>query len=290
MKIISKTFYVYIYLDPRKPGVYKYGEYEFKYEPFYVGVGQGWRFKGHLKQSERKMGGKNTYCNEHKVRIINKIFKQDKVPIIIKILEHLTKEKALRKEIEIIKIVGRHDIKTGPLTNKTAGGDGCRCQSKESRKKYGEKMKKKYKTGELTAWNKGQKNVYTEEVRESISESLKEFYKTHKTWNKGITGEQKAWNKDLDITDPRVKKYSESRKRNQEYKEYKFVKDNKIVLVKNLIQYCKDNSLNNRDMSIIHRDGYRVVKWKNKKGVIIEYKYDNHRGYKKFFEEELVYE
>jgi len=59
--------------------------------------------------------------------------------------------------------------------------------------------------------------------------------------------------------------------------------------VRNLTQYCKDNSLNSRDMSIIHRDGYRVVKWKNKSGVIIEYKYDNHRGYKKFFEKELVY-
>jgi len=290
MKITTETFYVYVYLDSRKSGIYKYGEHEFKYEPFYVGMGQGWRFKGHLKQCERKLDGKITYCNEHKVRIINKIFKQKKVPVIIKIFENITKKEALKKEIDVIKIIGRHDLKTGPLTNKTAGGDGCRHQSEESRKKYGEKMKKKYETGELVAWNKGKRGVYIEEIRESISNSLKKFYETHKTWNKGLTGKQKAWNKDLDITDPRVKRYSESRKRNQEYKEYKFVKEGNTVVVKNLIQYCKDNSLNSREMSIIHRDGYRIVKWKNKKGVVLEYKYDNHRGYKKFSEKELVYE
>jgi hypothetical protein len=29
--------YVYAYLDPRKPGIFKYEEYEFGYEPFYIG-------------------------------------------------------------------------------------------------------------------------------------------------------------------------------------------------------------------------------------------------------------
>jgi len=37
-------FYVYIYLDPRKPGRYVYGDYCFLYEPFYV-----WKNIGDLK-------------------------------------------------------------------------------------------------------------------------------------------------------------------------------------------------------------------------------------------------
>ena len=36
----DNKFYVYVYLDPRKPGSFKFGEYEFDYEPFYVGKGK----------------------------------------------------------------------------------------------------------------------------------------------------------------------------------------------------------------------------------------------------------
>lgn len=44
----KNRFYVYALLDPRKPGKYKYGEYEFDYEPFYVGKGSGDRCEHHL--------------------------------------------------------------------------------------------------------------------------------------------------------------------------------------------------------------------------------------------------
>lgn len=36
-------YYVYCYLDPRKEGVYVFGEYQFDYEPIYVGKGKGQR-------------------------------------------------------------------------------------------------------------------------------------------------------------------------------------------------------------------------------------------------------
>ena len=32
-------FYVYAYLDPRKPGVFQYKDFRFDYEPFYIGKG-----------------------------------------------------------------------------------------------------------------------------------------------------------------------------------------------------------------------------------------------------------
>ena len=41
-------YYIYIYLDPRKPGNYKYNNLCFNYEPIYIGKGKGYRYRGHL--------------------------------------------------------------------------------------------------------------------------------------------------------------------------------------------------------------------------------------------------
>ena len=44
-------FYVYIYLDPRKPGRYCYEEVSFLFEPIYVGKGKNNRYKTHLTRA-----------------------------------------------------------------------------------------------------------------------------------------------------------------------------------------------------------------------------------------------
>jgi len=104
------NFYVYIYLDPREQGQYKYNEYEFDYEPFYVGKGNGRRWKQK----------KNDQC-ENK---INKIKRLGFETIRIKLKENLEETNALVLEKELIELIGKEKLKEGPLTNETDGGEG----------------------------------------------------------------------------------------------------------------------------------------------------------------------
>lgn len=115
----ENIFYVYVYFDPRKSGKYTYGEYSFDYEPFYVGKGHGdRRFISHLEPSSLKE-------NSHKSNKIKKIIKEiNKNPIIFLIKTGLTEQDAFNLEINLISTIGRYDLKTGPLTNKTGGGEG----------------------------------------------------------------------------------------------------------------------------------------------------------------------
>jgi len=117
----QNKFYVYVYLDPRKPGKYKYGEYEFEYEPFYVGKGGGRksRLKYHL----------TNYClkndsNKLKTNKIKKIIENGFEVKIVKVLEEMSEEESYILEKRIIDIIGRKDLKMGVLTNLTNGGEG----------------------------------------------------------------------------------------------------------------------------------------------------------------------
>ena len=109
MSEIVNEFYVYIYLDPRKPGIYEYGDYKFDYEPFYVGKGKGYRLYEHL------------YCrdkyNNYKTNKIKSIYKENLEPIILKVHDNLEESKAYELEIDLINLIGRHISKNGLLTN-----------------------------------------------------------------------------------------------------------------------------------------------------------------------------
>lgn len=117
---MNKKFNVYVYLDPRKPGKYVYDEYIFDYEPFYVGKGEKYREKKHLPEAYN-----NRDENSHKCNVTRKIKKvMGKQPIIIFYQKDLEHNDAKNLEIKMIKTIGRYDLKEGPLTNKTNGGDG----------------------------------------------------------------------------------------------------------------------------------------------------------------------
>src|SRR5690606_5904397 len=118
---MSNEYYVYIYLDARKCGEFKYGEYEFEYEPFYVGKG---------KNNKRRLIhyrdaiNDSIVINSHKRNKINKIIVEGLKPIIDVLYSGLTEEVSFELEKELISEIGRCDLGTGPLTNKTEGGEG----------------------------------------------------------------------------------------------------------------------------------------------------------------------
>lgn len=135
---INNKYYIYVYLDPRKPGKYVYGEYKFDYEPFYVGFGYGNRYKQHLYPSYY-----NRDTNKLKVNKILKIIKKtNQNPTIIKYQEKLLEQEALNLETKMIKTIGRIDLKTGPLTNLTDGGESNsnRIISEKDRKNRSERI------------------------------------------------------------------------------------------------------------------------------------------------------
>jgi hypothetical protein len=110
-------YYVYLYLNPLKDYNLKLNNLEIKKEPFYVGKGQGDRYLHHLN----KVRNNCKYKDSNKFQTIKYILESNQVPIIEKIICSSELE-SLNLEKKLIKMIGRLDIKTGPLTNKNDGG------------------------------------------------------------------------------------------------------------------------------------------------------------------------
>lgn len=109
------NYYIYVYLDPRKPGRYEFENLSFPFEPIYVGKGKHNRDMYHWKY----------YCdNEILRRKLIKIKNDNLEPIIMRIQDHLSESAALENEARIIKSIGRLNLLEGSLCNLTNGGEG----------------------------------------------------------------------------------------------------------------------------------------------------------------------
>lgn len=123
-------FYVYVLMDPRKPGTYDYGPNRvLKFEPFYVGKGKGNR----MYHSARCFP--SATISSHKASKVRKIVASGHAVIVRKIISGLTEDEAFRFEERVIALIGRSDNETGPLTNKSDGGEGPSNPSEVTRKK-----------------------------------------------------------------------------------------------------------------------------------------------------------
>jgi len=99
-------YYVYVYLDPRKQGNYKYGEYKFGYEPFYIGKGCEKRY--------REFKSRNGEC----LKIIKEISKDYIEPLVIILFSDLSESEAFERESDLIDKIGKFE-NGGTLVNQT---------------------------------------------------------------------------------------------------------------------------------------------------------------------------
>lgn len=156
-------YYVYVYLDPYKPGPYRFGNYLFTHLPIYVGKGKGTRYKEHLKKTSNKIF-------ENKIKNWNK---NSIDPLIQFIARDLDENTAWKLEQAIISLIGRYDLGIGPLLNLTNGGEG---------------------PGGREPRNKGKKvgSYLTEHGRQSISDANRKPKNHGEKISKALKGKPKS--------------------------------------------------------------------------------------------------
>lgn len=179
-RAVGGIFYVYVYLDIRKPGYFQYGDRVFDFEPFYVGKGKGCRYRMH-------MGKTPSDHRNHRVHLVKKIYQvTGQIPKVVRI-SNLQESEAFDLEKKLIKVIGRRDLGLGPLVNFTDGGEGASgcIRSEETKKRIsdshadfsGEKhpsygLKRSSETRErIGATSQGR--VHSPDTRKKISATLK---------------------------------------------------------------------------------------------------------------------
>jgi len=168
--MLDATFYVYIYLDPRKKGPFTYGEYTFEYQPFYVGKGKRGQWLTHLVEARRKFLDDVGLTVKQKILI--EIIKVDKIePVIIKYKENISERESFDLEIDLITSIGRLNLNNGPLSNLTNGGDG------QSGRKCGEWTRRKMSRSQMGSKNAFYGKHHSESSKNKIRQKMRKINK-----------------------------------------------------------------------------------------------------------------
>lgn len=98
-------------------------------EPFYVGKGMKFRCLQH------EADARTTKTLTHKLNVIRSLHREGRAVAYRIDSSYADEAEALARERALIAEIGRHDLKLGPLTNQTDGGEGTSNPSEESRQR-----------------------------------------------------------------------------------------------------------------------------------------------------------
>lgn len=222
-------FYVYVYLDTRKPGIYVYGDLVFDYEPIYVGKGKKRRYKNHMTL--------RNYIENHFYHKLNKMIAEGFYPEIILVKDKLDEKQAFEIEIDMIKQIGRN-INNGTLLNLTDGGEGSsgRICSQETKIK-------------ISGTKLGSKNGMFGKIHPMKGKSFDEFFGIERAneIKKLVVENNVHYWKDKTLTKETKDKISKTLKRRFENKENhpafgkKIAAESKKKISETLIKYFENN-------------------------------------------------
>jgi group I intron endonuclease len=285
-------YFVYCFLDTRKPGKYSFGDISFDYEPIYIGKGKGVRPKRHLTLYK-------SYNNRFYSKL-SSIINNGVEPIYITIKDSLSEEDAFKYEKYFISLIGRIE-NGGTLTNLSDGGEGQSGFkfSEESKKNMSDNRKgdKNYMFGKshtddtklkISLSNKGRISINKGKKLEDIvgidkaliiKDRLSKIASERKGDKNGMFGRKHKEDSIEKMKNNRIKLFGEDnpsfgkeRKESEKvYDSWELTdKEGNVVIVDNLNKFCRENGLNASCMRDLyygtarsHKNWIKVIKLTN---------------------------